>query len=165
MHTDNTSSGAGGSGSGRFSRRRGGGSQEFELNLAPIIDCMTVLIAFVLVGASYLSVGVLEAGTATAGAVQSVEDPSSVQLTIELKNDKSIIVNLSGRENRSHRILPRGDKRNYDALTDRLAIVKGEWPALKQVVVSADNTVDYREVVKSMEITRKAVPNVLLGGF
>jgi biopolymer transport protein ExbD len=44
----------------------GGNSQDADINLAPIIDCFTVLIAFMLVSASFLSIGVLDAGIAAA---------------------------------------------------------------------------------------------------
>lgn len=155
--------------SGRFSGGRfgrGPGGQDFEINLAPIIDCLTVLIAFVLVGASYLSVGILEAGVATAGAVQSVEDHKSpVQVSITLHEDHSMAVLVTGSVNRAHRISPKGGGWNHDALIDRLAVVKGTWPKLNSVVLTADNDVDYRDVIKSMEITRKAIPIVNLGGF
>ena len=39
-------------------------SLDFELNLAPIIDCFTVLIAFILISASFASINILDAGIA-----------------------------------------------------------------------------------------------------
>ncbi len=160
---------SGAASSARFGGRFGKGfvsGQDFDLNLAPIIDCLTVLIAFVLISASYLSVGVLEAGVAASGATQQVDVTSPVSLSIDLRRDHSILVTLSGKKHRSH-VVPAapGGRWNYDALTDHLAFVKSEWPMLKQAVLMAENDVDYREVVKSMEITRKAVPSVFLGGF
>jgi biopolymer transport protein TolR len=155
----------GGRGSGRFGRRFTGG-QDFELNLAPIIDCMTVLIAFVLISASYISIGVLEAGVAASGATQTTKNDSPVSLALSLRRDHTIMVMLSGKAHRSQ-VIPAGadGQWNYNALTDHLAYVKSEWPQLKQAVLMADNEIDYREVVKSMEVTRKAVPSVFLGGF
>ena len=44
----------------------GSGGQDFELNLASLIDCFTVLITFLLASASFLSVGILDAGVAAA---------------------------------------------------------------------------------------------------
>src|SRR5437588_4073509 len=86
---------------GRFGKRFTSG-QDFDLNLAPIIDCLTVLIAFVLISASYLSVGILEAGVAASGATQQVDVSSPVSLAIDLRRDHSILVTLSGKSHRSH---------------------------------------------------------------
>ena len=43
-----------------MSRSRGG-SLDFELNLAPIIDCLVVLITFMLASASFLSISIFDA--------------------------------------------------------------------------------------------------------
>ncbi len=150
----------------KFRRSHSESEQDFELNLASIIDCFTVLIAFLLVSASFVSIGVLDAEVAASGSEVTEKEDSPVQLVIDLKSDRSILVYLSGQINRIHRIQAktRGEW-NFDALTDRLAIVKGEWPALKSATLLADNKVAYRDVVKSMEVARLAVPTVNLGGF
>ena len=156
---------SGGGRSGRFGGRFSGG-QDFELNLAPIIDCMTVLIAFVLISASYISIGILESGVAAAGATQTTPSDAPVSLALSIHRDHTILVMISGKVHKSQ-VIPAGadGQWNYNALTDHLAYVKSEWPQLKQAVLMADNEVDYREVIKSMEVTRKAVPSVFLGGF
>jgi biopolymer transport protein ExbD len=139
----------------------------FELNLASIIDCLTVLIAFVLVSASFASVGILDA-TVAAGGAETTASPSPIDVVIDLKQDRSIFVVLSGGVQKVHRILPaprQPGRWNYNALSDRLAIIKGEWPKLAAVTLQADDGVDYRDVVKTMEISRLAVPTVNLGGY
>jgi biopolymer transport protein TolR len=152
---------------GRFLRNSHGASgqsQEFELNLAPVIDCLTVLITFVLLSASYLSVGVLEAQVAAASSIPQLNEtlPEGM-LSVE---DHAIVVTLTGKINRVHRIEPNPDKSwNYNALSDNLALTRGELPALKTLVLNADSEVDYRQVVKTMDLARKAVPSVLLGGY
>ena len=42
----------------------GGGEGDVELNLAPIVDCFTVLIAYLLVSMSFISLSIFEAGVA-----------------------------------------------------------------------------------------------------
>ena len=51
--------------------------KDFDLNLAPIIDCMTVLITFMLASASFLSIGILDAGVAAAGATAVTDQASA----------------------------------------------------------------------------------------
>jgi biopolymer transport protein ExbD len=60
-------------GGGSPGRKSKGASQDFDLNLAPIIDCITVLIAFILISTSFISIGLLDAGIATETAQQEVK--------------------------------------------------------------------------------------------
>ena len=147
-------------------RRRGHGTeQDFELNITSIIDCLTVLIAFVLVTTSFLSVGVLEAQVAANGDPQSEVQSEPVQVGINLTEGQTMVINVTGKLNHTYRLNPKAGKWNYDSLTDHLAMLKGEFPKLNTATLSADDTIPYRELVKSMDIARKAVPGLLLGGF
>jgi biopolymer transport protein TolR len=154
---------------GRFLRSsgQGAGAQDFDLNLAPVIDCLTVLITFVLISASYVSVGVLQAEVAAASTTsQDQKKPDDEMLTVELKDDHSILVRLTGKKNQVSKINPNSDRSwNYGALTTSLAMAKNEVPNLSSLVLNADSDVDYREVIKTMELARKTAPSVLLGGY
>ena len=44
----------------RRGKRKHAGETDFELNLASIIDCFTVLITYLLVSASFISLGILD---------------------------------------------------------------------------------------------------------
>lgn len=137
-----------------------GGGQDFDLNLAPIIDCFTVLITFLLVSASFLSVGLLDAGVAAAGAQQaSNATPPPVNIAIELKAGGSLVIEVTGKASHKTTVKELG------ALSKELAALKAKWPAVTAATISADNAVEYKEVVKTMETTRKHLPAVMLGGF
>jgi biopolymer transport protein ExbD len=164
---------AGVSGGGPDARGRGG-SQDVELNLASIIDCFTVLIAFMLASASFLSIGILDAGIAAAGASASPGTPPAIVVNVELKQDFQYVVKVSGKVTASYPIAAGaptatkdGQQKAWDhaALTAKLGELKARFPDVSAVTMSAENTVEYRDVVKSMEITRKTHPAVLLGGF
>jgi biopolymer transport protein ExbD len=143
---------------------------DVELNLAPIIDCFTVLITFMLASASFLSIGILDAGIAAAGATAATPSaPPPITLSIELKDSHAIVVKVTGKENRTATI-PAAQKDgsadwNHDQLTAQLNELKGRYPAVQAATLSADNGVEYKTIVKSMEVVRKSVPAVLLGGF
>ncbi|RYZ61531.1 MAG: hypothetical protein EOP09_19835, partial [Proteobacteria bacterium] len=67
-----------------MSRRGGAGSLEFDLNLAPIIDCFTVLITFLLVSASFLSVSIFDAGfTPVEQMGDTTPPPITIQVMVE----------------------------------------------------------------------------------
>src|SRR4051812_4395070 len=82
----------------------GKGSQDVDLNLAPIIDCLTVLVTFMLASATFLSVGVLDAGVGAAGEKSASESPPSVIMQAELGNNQELVLKLSGKANETIRI-------------------------------------------------------------
>ncbi len=145
-----------------------GGSQDFEINLAPIIDCLTVLITFILASASFLSIGILDAGIAAAGtAAKDAKDspPPAVSVTVELGTAKSMVVKLQGKASSTQTITAKNGEYNLDDLKENLGGIKSKWPDVNAVVLTADNGVEYRYVVKTMESIRKTIPAVMLGGF
>ena len=142
-----------------------GHSQDFELNLASIIDCFTVLITFMLATASFLSIGIIDAGVAAAGAQAQSSEPPPVTLTVELKKNRSISVSLTGKENHKEQVEAARDGYDLDGLNSRLQVIKQRWPALQAATLQAESDVEYKDVILSMEMTRKSVPAVLLGGF
>ncbi|MGZ3709823.1 MAG: biopolymer transporter ExbD, partial [Bdellovibrionota bacterium] len=75
----------------------GKGSQDFELNIASIIDCFTVLITFLLASASFLSIGIFDAGVAAGAAESKDSKPPSVQILVELQPDHRLSVKLTGK--------------------------------------------------------------------
>ncbi|MBC7691510.1 MAG: biopolymer transporter ExbD [Methylotenera sp.] len=144
-----------------------GNGQDFELNLASIIDCFTVLIAFMLASASFLSIGILDAGIAAAGATTaSTGTPPAVNVTVELKPGQVLQVVVSGKRNDKILINPGSDQKwDLEKLTAQLKTLKGQWPDLNSATLVADNDVQYRDVVLTMDVTRKTLPAVMLGGF
>jgi biopolymer transport protein ExbD len=136
-------------------RAHGGPSQDFELNLAPIIDCFTVLIAFLLATASFLSIGFIEAGAAAqragSGAVQEPRAILRVRLT---GHGEAAEFELSGKKAR----LPVAE------LEARAQEWKNAHPNLETATLEADDAVEYRAVVEAMEKLRAAIPVIQLSG-
>jgi biopolymer transport protein ExbD len=136
-------------------RSHGGPSQDFEINLAPIIDCFTVLIAFLLATASFLSIGFLEAGAAAqragSGAVQEPRAILRVRLT---GHGEAAEFELSGKKAR----LPVAE------LESRAQEWKNTHPNLETATLEADDAVEYRAVVEAMEKLRAAIPVIQLSG-
>lgn len=141
---------------------QGGGpgqSQDFDLNIAPIIDCFTVLITFLLVSAAFLSVGFFDAGISAAGATAKSEKPPSVTYTLEVQPGNVLKLGVTGRETRNLTL------KDSEELTTQLKSLKAKYPDVASLTLSADNKVTYSEVILIMERVRKVLPNVLLGGF
>ena len=78
----------------------GGSSQEVELNLAPIIDCFTVLITYLLVTASFLTFAAVDvsisANNPSKQETPSPEDTHPLVMTLDLDAENQILLRVSG---------------------------------------------------------------------
>ena len=137
--------------------KQGEFEQDFELNIASIIDCFVVLIAFVLVSTSFFSIGIIDAEVAGASD-QASTAPETSPIVIELKSDHSIILKtgLFGQKT------ARTTAKNLGA---SLMALKEKNPDLNSAIVVADNSVSYRDVMASMEVAKGKIAQVNLGGF
>lgn len=148
-----------------ISVQSGSNSQDFELNLASIIDCFTVLIAFMLASASFLSIGILDAGIAAAGATASTDKPPEVNVTVELMTDHVFTVKVTGKTNSSTPVTAKDQAWDYARLNETLQGLRAKYPSLTAVTLTAQDAVEYKDIVKTMDSVRGTLPYVLLGGF
>jgi biopolymer transport protein ExbD len=146
----------------------GGDSGDVELNLAPIIDCMTVLVAFLLLSASYVSVFVLDANLPPlVVASESVTaPPKGITLSIKVKEPGTVELKSTGEENLVETLkLDPGDGAAAEALRARINELKARWPETQSLTLSGEDEVPYHEVVRVLEEVRPAMANISLGGF
>jgi biopolymer transport protein ExbD len=131
------------------------GELGFELNLAPIIDCFTVLITYLLVSAAFVSLGAFEvsvpAVTSAEAAPGSV--PPSVQLTVRLRADRALSLELSGAETRATGI-------RVQDLASGIRQVKERWPALASATLIAEDDAPYEDVVTAVEAVKREIASV-----
>jgi len=143
-----------------------GASQDVDLNIAPIIDCITVLIAFILISTSFISMGLLDAGIATETAQQEEnKKPPEVELGLELLENKSLIIKVTGKKNQNITIENTDGEWNYLKLTETLQELKASHENTHSLTITAQNSIPYKEVVKAMEASSKHFPGVILGGL
>lgn len=147
----------------------GDNGADFELNLAPIIDCFTVLITYLLVSASFISLTILDVGVAASG--QAVPGPANAEppmsLMIQMTASKEIQLKLSGgaaNVNLSYAIAPAKNDWDTAGISARLLEMKKKWPKIEDGTLSADPSVQYKEVVRLIEELKKALPKIYLAG-
>ncbi len=146
------------------------GGQDFDLNLAPIIDCFTVLITYMLVSASFLSLGVLEVGVAASGtgdAKAVVPAEALPTLLIEIKKGNVLGLKLSGGAkslNLSQSAGPISGKGwDMKAMTAWVLSAKRDFPALTEATLQVEPGVQYHDLIRIIETLKKNVPKVYLG--
>lgn len=147
------------------SSKPGSQAQDFELNLASIIDCFTVLITFLLASSAFLSIGILDAGVAAGTPAQETGTPPAIQINVELLDDSALEIKVSGKVDRKIKLAKKGDEADYENLTKELAQLKAQFSGVDALTLSASDNIEYSNVIVAMDKIRKTIPVVLLGGF
>ncbi len=132
--------------------------QDVELNLASIIDCFTVLITFLLASSSFLSLGILDAGVASGGVGVEKEPTPPIHVELKILSPEEYQLKVEGKTHIDRKIAS-------TSITDELKTLKTQYPTVDALVLSAQDDINYNEVIKSMNQIRKTYPAVMLGGF
>ena len=150
----------------------GGGDGDVELNIAPIVDCFTVLIAYMLVSMSYIQLSIFDAGVAATAPPDSApaEPPppdAKVPLTfsVSVTETNSMELKLTGGKpevNDSLLIEPVNGIPNTEALTLKVNQLKLAHPDLTEANISATNSIRYRTVIKVIQAIKSVLPKVFL---
>jgi biopolymer transport protein ExbD len=152
----------------------GGGTQaegDLELNIAPIVDCFTVLIAYLLVTMSFISLGIIEAGVAATGPApeQAVESPPPevpLNVSVQINPENRIELKITGgaqHVDQTVMLEAKGAGYDFDGLKAKLDELKLTYAAeLKDANVSADPSIRYKSIVKVIEAVKKEIPKVFL---
>ena len=140
-------------------------SQDFELNLAPIIDCFTVLITFMLISASFLAVGILDAGAGVVSQPVQGETPPPIAVEVQLQPGNKISIKLSGKSTQNYEIPARNGSWDFEKVQAQLSDIKSKWPTTDSIMLSAMDEIEYQNIILAMENIRKIIPGIALGGF
>lgn len=138
------------------------GKGEFELNLAPIIDCFTVLITYLLLSASFISLGILSITVAANEESGTVSKPPAAIFTLELTqgHDFVLISQRAGESAVSLRIPGLNRNWDYSTLESQLQNLKDQVPSIDSLLVSADDSLVYEDLVKAINHAKKTFVNV-----
>jgi biopolymer transport protein ExbD len=142
-----------------------GGGQDFELNLASIIDCLTVIIAFLLMSSSFVSFGAMDTAVAVpqaaASNTETKDDGKNVTLTLKLMDEEKVDWEVTGGSAKGGTREKRTVVRNE--LVKELEGAKSRYPGLQGVVLAAQPRVPYQQLIAAMDDSRKVFPAVILG--
>lgn len=150
----------------RFSRSGHGAEQDFELNLASIIDCFTVLITYLLVSASFIALGTFDVSVPTLRSSTDSTPEPTISLSIKVSSSHDLLIKLEGGAASQESVIrvPAADgKLDQQSMLTRLVDLKNKWPDLDTAVLSASGAVEYSEIVQIIEATKKLIPSVSLG--
>lgn len=138
-----------------------GHSGDVEINLAPVIDCLTVLIVYTIISASFLSLGVFQ--TTVPSESSSQAQLAEVQVRVDINTNHTIDMSISGTEKKSETLAAHGDDWDFSALANRLESLKNRSHSLNTMTLAAQTGVTYRDVVRAVEQSKRVLPNIVLG--
>jgi biopolymer transport protein ExbD len=149
----------------------GEGGQDVDLNLAPIIDCFTVLITYLLVTASFLTlnavdVSVSASGTGAPPPAAADNKPPPWAMSIELKStyEMEILVKGGPKSEKFTYVIQAAPGWNFDLLNQRLRSIQKQWPSLVEASVTAHPTVIYKDIVTVLHEIQATMPKVYISG-
>lgn len=147
---------------------RGGRSSNFELNLVPFIDLMSVLVTFLLISAVWTQVSMIQLGASFASPRQDqltpVKVPPLEDLVLRLDIKENGYILYVGKDVRS---IPKINN-DYDreTLKNDLAKVKQMYPDKSGIKLAIEDKIIYDHVINVMDIgmTVGFAPELLTGG-
>lgn len=150
----------GGGGGGR------GRKVNAELNLVPFIDLLSVCITFLIATAVWVEISSMPVDQALSDPNQPPpppqDPPPPPPLTVHLRAD-GVWVGRKVEEGRNFTI--QGDKYDWEAIEKEVENDRRTWPDEDQVVLVTDDGIEYRHMIKSLDLTRKhGYEKSLLGG-
>lgn len=140
-------------------------SQDFDINLAPIIDCFTVLITFMLASASFLAIGIFDSSVAAPGPASTNAAPPSISIEIVLNTTKEIEFKVTGKTKIDKKLTAQAGDFNTTQLIAELESMKKSFPDTHSITISAADDIEYLNIVRMMEVLKSHIETTLLGGF
>ena len=149
----------------------GGSGQDVDLNLAPIIDCFTVLITYLLITASFINLAAMDVGVSATGSAAPPDQPLGpppMVMTMLLSESGRMTLTVSGGTLRSDMVVAvepqTNGSWNLNELSGRLRQIQTKWPQIKDISVSAEPTVKYKDIVNVINETQRTLPKVFVSG-
>lgn len=139
------------------SNNNNGKDLNFEINILPILDILSVLICFLLLTAVWLQIGTLDTRQAIGdNAIESQTNPPSLWVTME--SDGSIQLSMRDLPKlQTHEVpVARAAKGvNWVGFEQKLQALKLKFPELKTVIVRPKAQTSYGDVIKVMDQLKK----------
>lgn len=125
----------------------------FEINILPILDILSVLICFLLLTAVWIQIATLDTKQAIGdNSMSGAKNPPSLWVTLEADGAVQLSVRDLPKLQQVESRLPRmGEGINWSALQAKLTDLKKSYPELKTGIVRPESTSSYGDVIKIMD--------------
>jgi len=131
----------------------------FELNLASIVDCFTVLITYLLAAASFVSIGMVPAESFVSGQDVRGPQPSSI---MPVEQAPQVIVEMMEGNHIRFSVWSGGSPQKNDfnfadlpQVDQYMSSLKTRFPTLDHVLVASDPNVTYDDFIRNSDYIHK----------
>lgn len=128
-------------------------SLDFEINILPILDILSVLICFLLLTAVWVQIGTLDTKQAIGdNSVAGAKNPPSLWVTMEADGGVQLSLrDVPQAKNLESRISKTKGGVNWSVLEQKIQALKNEWPDLKTSIVRPEAQTSYGDVIRVMD--------------
>lgn len=133
---------------------------QVDVNITPVIDCLTVLITFLLASASFLTIAAFDAGYATDKLSQSTAEKGAPEVKIAF----NILMNGMVEISREVKGKITSESVAITALGAKLNELRSA-SADELVSLDAESQVNYEKVIETMDLIKRQFPQVVMGGL
>ncbi len=125
----------------------------FELNIMPVLDILSVLICFLLLTAVWIQIGTIDTRQAIGdNSVAGAKNPPSLWITVNTQGAVQLSLrDLPGAKTHEEQIRSAGRGVNWAVLEQKLQALKAKWPDLKTGVVRPEAQASYGDVIRIMD--------------
>lgn len=149
----------------RFRKSEAEAEHDFELNLASIIDCFTVLITYLLLSASFVSLGIFDVSVPVASLSSFPSQDKKVTLTLILQAHGGLSLKVEGGKEKPHSFFPsQAGQPDYQSLLALLKKIHDEYPEVKEILLESEEMVLYADIIHALEKIRPLFPQIAISG-
>lgn len=125
----------------------------FELNILPILDILSVLICFLLLTAVWIQIGTLDTRQAIGdNSTAGQKNPPSLWITVNTQGSVQLSMrDLPNKKTYEENIQGNGRGVNWTALEQKLQNLRAKWPELKTGIVRPEAQASYGDVIRIMD--------------
>lgn len=125
----------------------------FEINILPVLDILSVMICFLLLTAVWIQLGTMDVKQAIGdNSASGAKNPPSLWATINTDQSVQISLRDIGKKmNLEYRISADRQGINWSALTSQLQNIKSQLPDLKTAIIRPEAQANYGDVIKMMD--------------
>lgn len=124
----------------------------FEINILPILDILSVLICFLLLTAVWIQMGTLDVKQAVGdNSVSGSQNPPSIFATVGTNAVQLSLRDIKVKLPREITVQNNAQGIDWTTVTEKLKVVKAQIPDLKTGIIMPAAHTNYGDVVKLMD--------------
>ncbi len=133
-------------------------SLDFDINILPILDILSVLICFLLLTAVWVQIGTLDTRQAIGdNSVAGAKNPPSLWITVNPQGTVQLSLrDLPNAKTHEEEIKATGKAINWSVLEQKLQALRSKFPDLKTGVVRPEAQASYGDVIRIMDKLKQA---------